>query len=210
MGLITAIESQKKRGNRRSIFVDGEFVAGVHEDVALSLGLSVGQVVDDQRLAELLRTETVRKAREAALRWISYRDRSTEEVRRRLVGSDFPEDVVLEVVEQLSNAKLLDDDKFSRDWARARTRSKPLGKARLSSELRSKGVDQETVEGALSFLDDAEERRLAREVAARRLEKMDRSDPSVKRRLAAFLARRGFGWEIVGEVVESLRPEWEQ
>jgi regulatory protein len=190
--------------------VDGEFVAGVHEDVAVSLGLTVGQVVDEKRLADLLRAETVRKAREAALRLISYRDRSTEEVRRRLAGSDFPEDVVLEVVEQLANVELLDDDKFSREWVRARTRSKPMGKARLSSELRSKGVGKETVESALGFLDDEAERKLAHELAARRLNRMDRGDPSLRKKLAAFLVRRGFGWEIVGEVVESLRSEWEQ
>jgi regulatory protein len=210
MGLITAIEPQKNRGNRRSVFVDGEFVAGVHEDIVMNLGLAVGQAVDTHRLGELLRAETVRKARERALGLISYRDRSKDEVRRRLVGSDFPEDVVLEVVEQLSNVELLDDDKFSRDWVKARTQSKPMGRARLSSELRSRGVDKETVENALSCLDETAEYRLAHELAVRRLDKMDRGDPSLRKKLASFLARRGFGWGIVGEVMESLRSEWEQ
>jgi regulatory protein len=210
MGLITAIEPQKNRRNRVSVFVDGEFATGVHEDVAVSLGLGVGQAVDSDRLVELLRAETVRKARERALRLISYRDRSKDEVRRRLVGSDFPEDVVLEVVEQLSNSELLDDDRFSRDWVKARTQAKPMGRARLSSELRSRGVDKETVENALSCLDETAEYRLAHELAVRRLGKMDRGDPSLRKKLASFLARRGFGWEIVGEVMESLRSEWEQ
>jgi regulatory protein len=210
MGLITAIEPQRNRGNRRSVFVDGEFVAGVHEDIVADLGLAVGQMADTQRLAELLRAETLRKARECALRLIGYRDRSMAEVKRKLAGSDFPEDVVLEVVEQLSSAELLDDDKFSRDWVRARTQAKPMGRTRLAAELRSRGVDKETIEKALSELDVSREQALARELALRRLGKMDRSDPAAVRKLSAFLVRRGFAWEIVGGIMESLRSEWEQ
>jgi len=204
VGLITAIEAQKKRGDRRSIYVDGEFVAGVHEEVVLNLGLAVGQAVDEQRLLGLLKTETTRKARERALRLISYRDRSKSEIRKRLVGSDFPEDVVEEVVEQLTRVGLLDDEKFSRDWVKSRTLSRPMGRARLSYELRSKGVEAPAVEKALGCLDDAAECDLAFGLAAWKLDKMDREDPSTKRKLASFLARRGFSWETINEVIEKL------
>jgi len=207
MGRITAIEPQKNRRNRRSIFVDGDFAAGVHDDVVVSLGLAVGQTVDEERLTELLREETFRKARDRALLLLSYRDRSIGEVRKRLLGSDFPEDVVVQVIEQLAKLQLLDDDKFSRDWVRARTQSKPMGKVRLFAELRSKGVEKETVENALQELDQASEVRLARELAVRKLEKIDRNDPASRRKLAGFLARRGFGWEVVSEVMESLSSD---
>lgn len=210
MGLITAIEPQKHRRDRRSVFVDGEFVAGVHESTVVDLGLAIGQQTDENRLVELLRAETVRKARERALRLINYRDRSKSEVKKRLLGSDFPEDVVLQVVEQLSKAGLLDDDKFSRDWVKARTSSKPMGKARLSRELRSKGVDKETAERALSSLDETSEYGLAYDLAVRKLAKLDRSDPSIRRKLASFLARRGFGWEMVNEVMDALSSELDQ
>ena len=50
MGRITAIEAQKRRGDRRSIFVDGEFVVGAHEEVVLTLGLSIGQRFDEEQL----------------------------------------------------------------------------------------------------------------------------------------------------------------
>ena len=186
--------------------MDGEFAVGAHEDVIARLGLAVGQTFDADRLAELVEAETVRKARERALRLINYRDRTSCEIRRRLIGSDFPEKAVEEVVDQLSRAGLLDDRKFSRDWVKSRTASKPMGKLRLTHELRSRGVEPKLVEEALESLDNETERQLAHSLASRKLDKMDAGDPSTKTRLVSFLRRRGFGWETASEVVDSLCP----
>jgi len=206
MSVITAIEVQKKRGKRRSIFVDGEFVAGVHEDVAAALNLGVGQSFDREKLVELLRAETFRKARERALRLISYRDRSESEIRRRLVGSDFPEDIVEEVIDHLTRMGLLDDRKFCREWVASRTAAKPMGRTRLASELRSRGVDAQIVEEALEVLDPESELDLARSTAQSRLRKMDRADPSVRNKLGSFLRRRGFDWDVITRVLDEQCP----
>ena len=207
MNTITAIEVQKKRGDRRSIYVDGEFVAGAHEEIVLALSLSVGQTFDKEQLIALVRAETVRKARESALRLISYRDRTRSEIRKRLIGNDYPEDIADEVIDKLSQAGLIDDEKFSRDWVKARTASKPMGRTRLTWELRSKGVEATMVEEALEDLDEDAEHALALELAARKAEKMDRGDPSFKNRLSSFLRRRGFGWEVISKIFDELSPE---
>ena len=204
---ITAIEPQKKRGSRRSIFVDGEFVAGVHEDVVAALNLGVGQTLDRSRLVELVRAETARKARGSALRLINYRDRSISEIRKRLSANEFPEDIVDEVVDQLSRAGLVDDRKFSRDWVKSRTTGKPMGKARLAWELRSKGVEPRVVEEALEDLDEDAEYELALSVVAAKMYKADREDPTLKDRLSSFLRRRGFGWDVITRVIENTCPE---
>lgn len=207
MGKITAIEPQKRRDYRKSIFVDGVFVAGAHEEVVISLGLSVGQRFDTDTLQELVRKETVRNARESALRLIGYRDRTKSEIRKRLIGSDFPEDVVDEVVNHLTDAELLDDGKFSRDWVKNRSAAKPMGRKRLSWELRSKGVDAPVVEETLAGFDEEAEFQLALEAAGKKIQKADLTDPTLKNRLGSFLARRGFGWEIIARVVGELISE---
>lgn len=204
MNVITAIEPQKKRADRRSIFVDGEFVAGAHVDVVLALNLSVGQRLDKDRLIDLLKAETARKARECALRQIGYRNRTRSEIRKRLLGSEFPEEIVEEVIAQLADVGLLDDEKFSRDWVRSRTASKPMGKTRLAWELRSKGVEAPVVEETLQDMDEDAEFALALSVASKKVEKADRADPSLKNRLSSFLRRRGFGWDVITRVIDEL------
>lgn len=206
MGVITAIEVQSKRGDRRSIFVDGEFVAGAHEEVVAALNLKVGQSFDSERLAEVIRKETTRKALESALRLISYRDRAEAEIRRRLGGNDFPEDVVDEVVDRLSRMGLLDDEKFSRDWVKSRTVSKPMGRTRLAWELRAKGVDQLAVEQALEGLDENAECEMALSLVLKRAEKSDTSDPSFRDKTASFLRRRGFRWDAIARALDKVCP----
>jgi len=204
LSVITAIEPQKRRGNRRSIYVNGEFVAGAHEEVILALNLTVGQTFNTDRLVEIVRAETMRKARESALRLISYRDRSVSEIRKRLLGNDFPEDIVDEVVDYMSQAGLLDDGKFSRDWVTSRTASRPMGRTRLAWELTGRGVDASTVEQALSGLDENAEYSLALSLAEKKIGKSDRGDPSLKNRMASFLRRRGFDWDVIKRVLDDL------
>ena len=158
----------------------------------------------EDRLIELSRAETVRKARERALRLINYRDRSKSEMRKRLTEGGFPEDIVNELIDQLSRAGLLDDEKFSRDWVKSRTASKPMGRQRLAWELTSKGVEAPAVEEALEVIDDAAEYELAFSVARRKVEKAGGGDPTMKTRLSSFLRRRGFGWDVVKRVVDEL------
>ena len=206
MSTITAIETQKRRGDRKSIFVDGEFVVGAHEEVIIKLGLGVGQAFDPERLAQIVGAETTRKARESALGLLAYRSRSVSEIRKRLLGDDYPDEVVEEIVEQLSRVGLLDDEKFSRDWVKARSAAKPMGKTRLAWELRSKGVDPQNVEEALENLDEDTEYEMVSSLIKKKLEKADLTDPSLKNRLVSFLKRRGFGWEVISSVLDELCP----
>lgn len=209
MGKITAIETQKKRSGRVSIFVDGQFAAGVHAEVAAALGLSVGQTFDSERLATLIREETTRKARDSALRLLSYRDRSESEIRKRLAGNDFPEEIVNEVVGYLARVGLIDDAKFSRDWVKSRTLSKPMGRQRLAWELRAKGVDAPRIEQALAGIDENAEYQMALSLVRKKAEKTDTRDPAFRTRTASFLRRRGFGWDAIARALDELCPESE-
>ena len=207
MGTITAIEAQKKRSDRVSVFVDGQFVAGAHAEVIAALGLTVGQTFDSDRLAEVIRKETTRKARESALRLLSYRDRSESEIRRRLAGNDFPEDIVDEVIDHLAGVGLIDDEKFSRDWVKQRTISRPMGRTRLAWELRAKGIDQPAIEQALQDLDENAEYEMALSLAQKKADRSDTSDPAFRTRTASFLRRRGFRWDAVAKALDELCPK---
>ena len=204
MGVITAIEVQKKRGDRISIFVDGKFAVGAHEEAIAALNLRVGQTFDSERLAEVVNKETLRKARESALRLISYRDRTESEIRKRLVGNDFPEEIVDNVIDQLFRMGFLDDEKFSRDWVKMRTLSRPMGRTRLAWELKAKGVEQLKVEEALEHVDENAEYEMALSLVRKKAEKSDTSDPSFRNKTVSFLQRRGFVWDVITKALDEV------
>ena len=207
---ISAIEAQERRGNRRSVFINGKFALGVDESVVADLGLRLGQQISEEELQRIVRAELVAKAKEKALRLLDYRARSRTEIAQRLSGAGFAEDVVQETLENLENLGLIDDAQFSKAWVSHRLAGKGMGKTRIKWELRQKGIPNELAEEALSAIDAETERESALEIARRRQRKDANVDERTRRRrLTSFLRRQGYDWGIIGAVLNELGTEAE-
>lgn len=207
MRKITAIEVQKKNRQRVNIFLDGEFAFGLSRIVAA--WLQVGQELSDEKIASLQAEDAHEVALQKALNFLSYRARSDEEIRQNLRKHGMPEDVIAETLERLHQAGLASDKEFAQAWVENRTTFRPRSRRALSMELRRKGLDEQTIQTALA--ESPDEVSLAYQAAqqkARRLEGLPW--PEFRQKLSAFLARRGFGYEVIGEVVRRVWQEQSQ
>jgi len=204
---ITAIESQVRRKDRVSIFLNGEFALGVHAEVAAALFLGVGQRITEERLKEIVRAETFAKARDRAFLLLSYRPRTEKEVRDRLARAGYEEDVVEEVVAKLYELDFLDDKAFAERFVENRMATRPVGRRALTWELRKKGLDAETVAEAAESVDEETEREGALAAARSRVGRMAGLDRrEARRKLTAFLQRRGFAWDTIHGVLDEILP----
>ena len=202
---ITAIEPQVKRPDRVSVYIDGEFALGMHAEVAAAEGLRVGQTVNVNELQALARAEELRRARDSALHFLGYRDRSRQEVRRRLAQKGYDPELVEETLQALDRSGLVNDAEFSRSWVRARTGSRPMGRSRIAAELRQKGVERELIDEALAPVDPEAELGLALAVGRRKVEQLRREDiRTARQKLGAALMRRGFSWEVSSKALDIL------
>lgn len=149
---------------------------------------------------------------DVALRLLGVRARSRAEIAERLARREFDEDVIADVLDRLAESGLLDDDEFAHEWVQSRHRYSGRGRVALRRELRTKGIDEETIDTALAEIDPEDERAQAMTLAAKKLasSSLDLSDRDDRakayRRLAGLLGRRGFPPEMVSSVVaETLR-----
>ena len=86
-----------------------------------------------------------------------------------------------------------------------RRRTRPTSKRIMRRELISQGVDKSTVDRVLAEIDEADETILALQVARKQVNRYKSLAPNVvKRRLYAFLIRRGFGHETVAQVMRQI------
>lgn len=203
---ITRIVRHPRR-ERVRIHVDGEEEPRLELalDLFLRAGLAVGDVLGRSHAAELERDDEVIRARESALRLLSHRARSVDELRRRLERKEVPPAVVSETLTWLEERGYLDDRAFAESFVRDRLRLRPRGRAALIHELRRKGVHEATAAAAADEVmaaEDVDELELARDAArawagrnASLLTRIHRPEQRVRarRRLYAHLARRGFG-----------------
>lgn len=143
-------------------------------------------------------------AREIALRYIDYAPRTTAEVRRRLARAQVTSEVIEAVITALQSAGLLDDARFSREWVESRSGSKRYGRLRLAAELRAKGIPLEQITEALRDIDANSELHAALSLARERLGGTVNPDPATRRRLVAYLQRRGYNFDIIEQVFAQL------
>jgi regulatory protein len=99
---ITGIEPQKRRQNRYSIYVDGEFAVGVNEETLFSFRLKEGTEIEASILKEIAYAEEKQKAKEQALNLLSYRARSKKELMDRLKQKGAEIQCINEVLNELS------------------------------------------------------------------------------------------------------------
>lgn len=201
---VTAIRVQSKNPKRVNVFLDGEFAFSLEK--ILAARLSLGQILTAEKIEKLKDQDNEEKAYQRALNFLSYRPRSINEVEDRLTRAGFSEIAIENAIQRLTEAKLLGDHEFSRLWIENRTLSSPRSKRALEFELRNKGVDRLIIQDALSSLED--ETPLAKAAAekySRRLKTLPFD--LFRRKLSGFLARRGFSYGIIKEIIPVIWKE---
>jgi regulatory protein len=94
-----------------------------------------------------------RAARVAALDALARRDRSSEDLRRKLVEKGYDRSVVAEVIERLVAEKLLDDRRYVENFV-AYHAARGQGPLRVRAELRSMGMHGGLVDDAVEAYPD--------------------------------------------------------
>lgn len=145
----------------------------------------------------------------AALRLLSIRARSRQEIMERLRRRGFASGVVAEVLQDLIGRGLVDDRAFALQRARARVLNRHLSPRWLTRELLDKGVAKEIVDVTVrQVFQEIDEDEVARAGALKRLKALgDASSAVVQRRLAAYLLRRGFSLETAQRVITAIAKD---
>jgi len=211
---ITALTAQQGRGRPRSqkserlnVFLDGEFAFGVDAEAAARTGLHVGLALTEADVASLQGEDEQAGYYNDALRFLSFRPRSTVEVERYLRGRGADDVAVAVTMERLGRARLVDDEAFARYWIENRAAFSPRGARSLQAELRAKGVDRSQIDEVLEESEEGEGER-AYAAGFKRLRLLARLDEDeFRRRMYGFLQRRGFDYETVRVTTERLWQE---
>ena len=138
---------------------------------------------------------------------LARRGMSSREMHDYLLGREFEQGAVDDEVERLESVGLLDDVALGETLVRTLRERKGLGRSGVTAELRRRNLDQTAIEIALAELDDDELER-ATEIAHKRASQLRSYDAeTAKRRLGAFLMRKGYSGSVVSTAVQrALAP----
>jgi regulatory protein len=204
---VSRVAFQAHDQSRVNVFVDGRFAFAISAVEAVQRGLKPGRALTADDIDELRQLEELERARLAAVSLLSVRPRSRRELRDRLTRKGLPAEVVERVVEEMARRGYVDDDAFARYWVENRQANRPRGQRALVAELRAKGVDADAIEAAVAPTADGEEAS-ALALARRRARTLREPDPRrFRQRLGAFLQRKGYAYDTVRTVVQTVLAE---
>ncbi len=204
MPTITRLTRQKNNQERVNVYLDGDFAFGLNEVDAAPL--RTGQTLDEMQIAELRHKDAIAKAFDKAVTLLSYRPRSTQEIRDKLQAKSYADVVIDVVTERLTRMGYLDDRQFARFWIEDRNRFKPRGERALRYELRRKGIADAIISELLA--DMVDEPSAAYSAAHKRVRRMrGKTRYEFKQKIGSFLQRRGFGYSAANQAVETLIEE---
>jgi regulatory protein len=202
-GKVTALKVQKHHPNRINVYLDNEFSFGLSRITAA--WLQVGQELSPSKIARLQAEDAREVAYMQALRFLDYRPRSRAEVKRNLEKHSIPPDIINEVFKRLERSGLVNDERFAQDWVENRSEFRPRSRKALAFELHRRGLNDAAIEKALEGLNEESMAYQAAHKQARRF--VDLPVRDFNNKLGSFLARRGFSYDIIKDVVAKV---WEE
>ncbi len=148
-------------------------------------------------------SEGLRKAKNYAFLLLKFRQRSEKELYHRLKKKNFREEVISQAISFLKDKGFIDDELFAKAWIESRLK-RSLGLRKIQNELNLKGLDKKIIERQISEIKKFySEEEIVNKIAKERFAKLKGIEPEIiKRRLYAYLLRRGFSSEVIVDAID--------
>lgn len=203
---ITALEHDPRRPGTVRLEIDGARFGVVPGELVSSAGLVVGRSIDETLQQRLSSAADIEAAYRTALRCLELRSYARSDLARRLARKGHPRQAVETALERVAVLGLLDDEAYARGYVRTRA-ARGRGPSRLIRDLLAMGVQRSLIDRAIAaeWPEGSDRTSMPQALATKRALQLGSLPRQTKRRrVLAYLARRGFSGREVTEMVEKV------
>lgn len=144
----------------------------------------------------------VHKARQYALKLLSYRGRSEQELEERLRKKGFSKTVVSSTINYLRDVGLINDIALAEVLRREATKTKLLGQNGAKRFMLQRGIPRDIINSVFSP-DKNEDIENAKRLVEKKLRAMGNYPAEkIKRRLYNLLLRKGYSYETIKRILK--------
>lgn len=175
----------------------------ITEDTIVRFFLTKGKTLTKEEPKEIRDYAQFSYGKNLALYHLSFKQRTTREVRDYLTKHDIEGDMAEQVIQNLIADKWLDDDKFARSMIEQNLLSGDKGAFQIKQKLLQKGLDSNLIDRALAEADFSE---VSQRVADKLLRKYEGklSAKALRDKLAQSMVAKGFSYEEAREAIQRL------
>ena len=137
--------------------------------------------------------------------YCAYQERCHQDVEDKLYSMKLSKGSREIVMLHLLENDFLNEERFSRAYARGKFRIKKWGKQRITKELKAKNISDYNIKSAMKEIDESEYYRTFDKLAEKRFLELNETDIYKKRKkLANYLLYRGWESDLVYKKVVEL------
>lgn len=203
---ITAIEQDPRRPGAVRLELDGTRFGVVPAELIVAEGLSPGQNIAPDVHERLSAAADVEAAFRTGLRMLELRSYARADLGRRLQRKGHPRAAVDVALQRLLTMGLLNDEAYARNYVQTRA-ARGRGPSRLVRDLLAMGVQRSVIDRAVAaeWPEGSDRTSMPQALVSKRAAQLGTMPKQTKRRrLLAYLARRGFSGRDVSALVESV------
>ena len=204
---ITAIQAQKRKG-RYNIFIDGQYRFPVSEEVLIQFRLHKDQEITNDQIQAITDADSISKAYNKALDYLSYQLRTEKEIIQYLQQHDFTDSQIEPVLQRLRSQGYINDLEYAKSYVRTIAKTSDKGPKVITQKLRQKGVLENDIETALEEFSFEDQLQNSIKIAQKLARKYHREAFKVKiQKIKNGLFTKGFSSAIATEAINRLDLE---
>lgn len=146
---ITAIQAQKQK-QRYNIYIDGHYSFPVSEVVLVQFQLHKGMEITKNQIDKIINADTVSKAYNKALNYLSYQLRTEKEMIQYLHKHSITDSQIDEILHRLRDQGYLNDLEYAKSYVRTMAKTSDKGPKIIIQNLRAKGILENNIEISLA------------------------------------------------------------
>lgn len=189
-GVVVVSVEQLSKGKQRLRLDNGEvwvLYSGELRSCSLAEGTELTQTQYEQIRCDIIG----KRAKKRAMHLLEKMDRTEQQLRKKLLESEYPEDLAEEAIAYVKRFHYVDDARYADSYVRLKGAAKSRGK--LLAELQNKGIDRELACRVLSeYEDERDEQQMILELMRKRNYDSQTASLQEQRRMYGYLMRRGF------------------
>lgn len=197
---------EKYKGNTYCIIFSDETREYINSDIVCEYHLAGNMDIPENAWEQVVHSNRLRTAKERALYLLDYKDYSYTELFKKL-EQNYPEDVCFEVMSRLIEIGVINDRRYSANFARYLVETKKYGYYRCVQEMRLKGLDRDFIEEALAPYKETTIERLCELIESKYARKI--SDRKSLDKVKNALVRAGYSYSDIKDAFEEFDFELE-
>ena len=150
-------------------------------------------------------TYTVEEAKRKLEKYCIYQDRCHKEIDQKLYEMSMIEEAKNVIILHLMEHDFVNEERFSKSYARGKFRIKKWGKQRIIRELKFRNISDYNIKSALKEIDEEEYLKTLENLAQKKMELISEKNPYKKsHKVTNFLLYRGFENNLVYDIVREV------